>query len=102
MTLGGVSSQTYTTRVQEDMYILYNLYIVYIMYIMYTKNMSMIDINRTTRITTWWKYRNLFERVIRRKTIYYHDTSENVVVGCQIRRNGLMYVVHFKRHGKLV
>ncbi len=39
-----MSSQTYTTRVQEDMYILYKLYIVYIMYIVYTRNMSKLDI----------------------------------------------------------
>ena len=45
-----MSSHTYTTRVQEGMYILYNLYIVYIMYIVYTRNMSKIGKVTTAQI----------------------------------------------------
>jgi hypothetical protein len=53
------------------------------------------------QITTWWKYRNLFERLTRRKTIYFFDPSENVTIGYQLISNGTIHVVEVKHHDEL-
>lgn len=50
------------------------------------------------QITTWWKYRNLFDRITRRKTIYFYDPSERVTIGYQLQKNGTIFVVEVKHN----
>lgn len=50
------------------------------------------------QITTWWKYRNLFDRITRRKTIYFYDPSEKITIGYQLQKNGTIFVVEVKHN----
>lgn len=45
-------------------------------------------------VQTWWKYDSLWNRIIRRKTIYYFVPKENWTIGYQLRKSGDIYVVY--------
>lgn len=51
-----------------------------------------------SKVTMFWKYRNLYERLLRRKTIYMYIPIEQTTIGYQILRNGNIKVVHNKYH----
>lgn len=51
-----------------------------------------------TNVTMYWKYRNIYERLIRRKTIYMYVASEDTTIGYQILNNKNIKVVYNKYH----
>jgi hypothetical protein len=56
----------------------------------------MITDSRIGNVQMWWKYRNLWERLIRRKTIYYKIKEEATTVGYQLTKTG-MRIVFFEQ-----
>lgn len=53
-----------------------------------------------SNVTMYWKYRNLYERLLRRKTIYMYIPTEHKTIGYQILKNGNSKLVYSKYHEK--
>lgn len=51
---------------------------------------------RVGNVSLWWKYKTLGDRILRRKTFYYHVFEENQTIGYQLRKNGAIWVVEVK------
>ena len=52
-----------------------------------------------SKIISYWKYRNLWERLIRRRTYYHYNEDEGITIAYQLRKNGSLWCVDIDHNG---